>query len=151
VAHLSRCVTDGAFCFWFLLRTERHHDTANNLLSELTPLDGTHTATTSYTYNSVFQLTVTPNSGVTSDRANNVTWAAIYAANMLATNMGFLQDAHTDFNQTQRLQATAATYSMGLGKHPRGSNISGNPNTIDVGTKPNNNYGSLVSGLMNCF
>jgi YD repeat-containing protein len=52
VAHLSRRVTGGAFSFWFLLRTERHHDTANNLLSELTPLDGTHTATTSYTYNS---------------------------------------------------------------------------------------------------
>jgi hypothetical protein len=99
----------------------------------------------------VFQLTVTPNSGVTSDRANNVAWAANYAANMLATNMGFLQDAHTNFNQTQLLQATAATYDMGLGKHPRGSNISGNPNTIDVGTKPNNNYGSLVLGLMNCF
>jgi hypothetical protein len=99
----------------------------------------------------VFQLTVTPNSGVTSDQANNVTWAANYAATMLATNMAFLQDAHTNFNQTQLLQATAATYNMGLGKHPRGRNISGNPNTIDVGTKPNNNYGSLVLGLMNCF
>jgi len=41
-------------------------------------------------------------------------------------------------------QATAASYNFGLG------NISGNPNTINIGTTKNN-YGSNVEQLMACF
>jgi len=101
----------------------------------------------------VFQITVSSTSGVTAAQANNLPWAANYAANMLSTNMDFLQDAHPNFTPDQLLQATAATYNMGLGKNPIGSNISGNPATIDVGTspKPNGNYGSNVVNLMGCF
>jgi hypothetical protein len=52
VAHLSRCVTGGAFDFGSSSDLNVTYDSSKNLLSESTPLDGTHTATTSYTYNS---------------------------------------------------------------------------------------------------
>jgi soluble lytic murein transglycosylase-like protein len=99
----------------------------------------------------VFQITVSPNSGVTATQAGNLAWAANYAAAMLDSNMDFLgnQPQLQSFTQTQLLQATAASYNMGLG-NPRGSNFSGNPNTIDVGTKYNN-YGSNILLLMDCF
>jgi hypothetical protein len=48
------------------------------------------------------------------------------------------------FTPPQLLQATAASYNFGVG------NISGNPNTIDVGTT-GGNYGSTVVGMMACF
>jgi RHS repeat-associated protein len=60
VAHLSRCVTDGAFEFGSSSELNVTYDSSNNLLSESIPLDATHTATTSYTYTSFGEvLTVT--------------------------------------------------------------------------------------------
>jgi hypothetical protein len=48
---------------------------------------------------------------------------------MLSSNMATLSAAFPNFNSGQLLQATAASYNFGT------SNISGNPNTIDVGWK----------------
>ncbi|HEV3481173.1 MAG TPA: RHS repeat-associated core domain-containing protein [Candidatus Acidoferrales bacterium] len=93
----------------------------------------------------VFQITVSLSSGVTSAEARNLTWAANYAANMLNSNANYLAGKFPSFTPTQLLQATAASYNLGPG------GISGNPNTIDKGSKPHNNYGSLVLQLMNCF
>jgi hypothetical protein len=93
----------------------------------------------------VFQITVTsPPSGVTAAQAGNLTWAAGYAANMLNTNMAYLAKKFPQLTPAQLLQATAASYNFGTG------NISGNPNTIDVGTA-HNNYGQNVVQLTTCF
>lgn len=89
----------------------------------------------------VFQLT--NQRGVSSAQAFNLTFSANYAAGMLSSNMKYLSGAFS-FTPTQLLQATAASYNFGVG------NISGNPNTIDVGTT-GGNYGSTVVGMMACF
>jgi RHS repeat-associated protein len=99
----------------------------------------------------VFQIDLGANPGVQPAQAYNVDYAANFSANMLSSNMSFLAGAHPNFNSNQLAQATAATYNMGLGTHPKGKNISGNPNTIDKGTT-GGNYGSNVVALMNnCF
>jgi hypothetical protein len=67
-------------------------------------------------------------------------WAAVY----LASNEATLAAEFPNFTSAQLLQATAASYNFGTG------NIHGNPNNIDKGTT-NNNYGSNVVGLMDCF
>jgi RHS repeat-associated protein len=92
----------------------------------------------------VFQIDLGQNPNVTSSQAFNIPFAANFAANMLATNQSTLAAAHPNLSPTQLLQATAASYNFGTG------NISGNPNTIDVGTT-GGNYGSNVLGLMTCF
>ncbi|SRR6266849_4124924 len=89
----------------------------------------------------VFQLTNQP--GVSAAKAFNIPFAANYAAGMLSSNMKYLSGAFS-FTSAQLLQATAASYNFGVG------NISGNPNTIDVGTT-GGNYGSTVVGMMACF
>ena len=89
----------------------------------------------------VFQLT--NQRGVSPAQAFNIPFAANYAAGMLASNMNYLSGAFS-FTPSQLLQATAASYNFGVG------NISGNPNTIDVGTT-GGNYGSTVVGMMACF
>jgi hypothetical protein len=90
-----------------------------------------------------FQLTNQP--GVTVAQAFDLTYAANYAANMLSTNESILSNEFPAFTPDQLLQATAAAYNM---SGP--DQISGNPNTIDVGTT-GGNYGSNVVGLMSCF
>jgi RHS repeat-associated protein len=92
----------------------------------------------------VFQITVSGKSGVTPAQAGDLTWAANWAAKLLNSNMDTLAAAHQNLNPRQLLQATAAAYNFGT------KNISGNPNTIDVGTA-RNNYGSNVLNLMDCF
>jgi hypothetical protein len=92
----------------------------------------------------IFQITVSPDSGVTAAQASNVTFAANFAANMLATNMSTLATLYPNLDPQQLQQATAASYNFGT------PNITGNPNTIDVGSA-GNNYGSNILGLMNCF
>jgi RHS repeat-associated protein len=89
----------------------------------------------------VFQLTNQP--GVSAAQAFNLPFAANYAANMLSSNMNYLSNTFS-FTPSQLMQATAASYNFGTG------NISGNPNTIDVGTT-GNNYGRTVVDLMVCF
>jgi RHS repeat-associated protein len=89
----------------------------------------------------VFQLTNQP--GVSAAQAFNLPFAANYAAGMLSSNMNNLSSAFS-FTPAQLVQATAASYNFGTG------NISGNPNTIDVGTT-GGNYGSTVVGMMACF
>jgi len=92
----------------------------------------------------VFQITVSRSSGVTAQQAGNLTWAANYAANMLSSNLTTLSSKFPNFDPAHLLQATAASYNFGTG------NISGNPDTIDVGTT-GGNYGSNVVQLMDCF
>ena len=97
----------------------------------------------------VFQLTNQP--GVTAAEAYNLTFAANYAANMLSNNENILSNEFPAFTPDQLLQATAASYNIGTDPN---TGISGNPNTIDVGTAPggiHGNYGSNVVGLMSCF
>jgi uncharacterized protein RhaS with RHS repeats len=92
----------------------------------------------------VFQIDLGKNPDVTSAQAYNIQFAANFAANMLATNSNTLANQYPNLNATQLLQATAASYNFGTG------NISGNPNTIDVGST-GGNYGSNVLGIMACF
>ena len=92
----------------------------------------------------VFQIDLSEHPNVTVAQAFNVSWAANYAAGMLAGNESVLSAEFTNFTAAQLLQATAASYNLGVG------GISGNPSTIDVGT-PGGNYGSNVAGLMQCF
>lgn len=90
----------------------------------------------------VFQLTNQPN--VTSEQAYDLEFSSVYAANMLASNMGILSSKFPFFTSDQLLQATADSYNFGI------KNISGNTDTMDVGST-GNNYGSSVIGLMSCF
>jgi RHS repeat-associated protein len=92
----------------------------------------------------VFQIDLGQNPSVSSAQAFNISYAANYAAKTLAGNMVILGSEYPGLTPPQLLQATAASYNLGVG------GISGNPNTIDVGT-PNNNYGSNVMNLMSCF
>ena len=97
----------------------------------------------------VFQLTNQP--GVTKAQAFDLTFAANYAANMLSNNENILSNEFPAFTPDQLMQATAASYNIGTDPN---TGISGNPNTIDVGTAPGGirgNYGSNVVGLMSCF
>ncbi|HTX42091.1 MAG TPA: IPT/TIG domain-containing protein [Acidobacteriaceae bacterium] len=95
----------------------------------------------------VFQITVSPTSGVTADEASNLPWAADYAAGLLASNMAYLSQRFPDFTPAQLLRATAASYNMN--PYKRG-NFTGDPNPIDKGTA-RGNYGSNVVALMSCF
>ncbi len=91
----------------------------------------------------VFQLTNQP--GVTAAQADDLTFSANYAANMLSNNESYLSSQFPAFTPDQLLQATAASYNLGP------YDFSGNPNTIDVGSKPDGHYGSNVVNLMSCF
>ena len=93
----------------------------------------------------VFQLTVGPGVGqVTAAQAYNLAFAANYAAEMLASNASYLSANFPNLTSAQLLQATAASYNLGVGK------ISGNPDTIDVGSTKGN-YGSNIVAPMSCF
>ena len=92
----------------------------------------------------IFQLTVSPTSGISASQAEDLETAAFYASSELDDYMKQLQAKFPNFTPAQLLQATAAAYNFGV------SNISGNPNTIDVGTA-GGNYGSNVVQLMTCF
>ena len=92
----------------------------------------------------IFQIDIGKNPSVTEAQAYNLTFAADWAANLLATNMATLAVKYPDLDPLYLLQATAASYNFGT------KNISGNPATIDVGTT-GGNYGSNVLDLMDCF
>jgi len=91
-----------------------------------------------------FQIDLYHNPGVSQADALNLSFAANWAANLLATNMATLAAKFPNLTPTQLLQATAASYNFGTG------NISGNPATINVGSS-GGNYGSNVLNLMDCF
>lgn len=92
----------------------------------------------------VFQIDLGAHPNVTAAQAHDLTFAANYAANLLAHNMATLASRFPNFTHNQLLQATAASYNFGIG------NISGNPATIDQGTT-GNNYGSNILDLMDAF
>ena len=69
------------------------------------------------------------------------------AAKYLSSNMAIVAAKHPNFTGDVLLQATAASFNLGPYK------FSGNPATIDVGSKdtPTNSYGANVLQLMECF
>ena len=89
-----------------------------------------------------FQIDLGAHPDVSATQARDITFAANYAADLLAHNMNELVRLYPRFDD--RLQATAASYNFGLG------NLSGNPATIDVGST-GGNYGSNVVALMTAF
>lgn len=96
----------------------------------------------------VFQISINTATGVTTDQAGYLTFAAGWAAQSLNSNMAALAAKFPNFSPTQLLQATAASYNFGTG------NISGDPSTIDWGSAPGGaagNYGSNILALMDCF
>jgi RHS repeat-associated protein len=80
----------------------------------------------------VFQIDLGANPSVSRSQAFDIQWSADWAANYLYNNMTYLATQFPNLSPTQLLQATAASYNLGPG------GISGNPNTIDVGTTPGN-------------
>ncbi len=92
----------------------------------------------------VFQIDVGENPSVSERQALSIGWAAKWAANTLSANSAMLSRKYPNLDGTQLLQATAASWNLGVG------GISGNPNTIDVGST-GGNYGSNVLSLMDCF
>lgn len=93
----------------------------------------------------IFQIDLAHNPSVSQSDAENTLYAAAWAADPLRENMNKLGQMFPNFTPTQLFQATAASYNLGLG------GISGIPGTIDVGTRPTQNYGSNVLGIMKCF
>ena len=92
----------------------------------------------------VFQLT--PGPGITSAQAGDLAFSAGYAAQLLSDNRRLLARRLTNFTDSQLLHATIASYNIG----PGSDDITGNPNTIDVGTA-GDNYGRSVLDLRSCF
>ncbi len=91
-----------------------------------------------------FQIDLSENPSVTEAQAKDPEFAADWAANRLSANHDKLERQHPNLDADQLDQATAASYNFGT------SNISGNPDTIDVGTT-HGNYGSNVMDLTDCF
>jgi len=92
----------------------------------------------------IFQIDLIQNPSVSFQTAWNISSAASWVVSTLNANAATLAAKFPNFNADQLLQATAASYNFGV------KNISGNPNTIDVGTT-HNNYGSNIVKLMDCF
>lgn len=94
----------------------------------------------------VYQLTNQP--GVSRAQARDLTFAANYAANLLADNKRLMRRRFPQLTETQVMHAALAAYNFGP------NNISGNPATIDVGTagySQGRPYGENVLLLANCF
>jgi uncharacterized protein RhaS with RHS repeats len=94
----------------------------------------------------VFQIDLGENPLVPSSSAYDVTYAANYAAAMLADNMQIIAALDPNFDSAELMHATAASYNLG----PYKKGISGNPATID-NDSAHNNYGQNVLDLMSCF
>ena len=95
----------------------------------------------------IFQIDLGQNPGVTKEQALDPKWASNWAAARLSSNMAYLKSKFPGFTADELLQATAASYNLGLG------GISGNPSTTDVGThgQPPDRYGANVLQLRECF
>jgi RHS repeat-associated protein len=135
--------TAGTSISWTMLAAIGIRETGFNNVPQACPPGVTWGGPTCNGYG-IFQITISTKTGVTTAQAGNLTFAAGWATQLLGSNMAALSASFPNFTPTQLLQATAASYNFGTG------NISGNPNTIDVGTT-GGNYGSNVLGLMSCF
>jgi hypothetical protein len=95
----------------------------------------------------VFQIDITENPAVRASLAYDLFWAARWVAQSLASNMAALAAKFPHFTGTHLLQAAAASLNLGM------KNISGNPRTIDVGTRPltRQNYGMSVLTVIQCY
>jgi len=93
----------------------------------------------------IFQIDLGANPSVSAAQAFDPAFSANFAANMLSSNQDTLAAQHPNLSGAPLAQATAASYNFGVG------NISGNSNTIDVGTT-GGNYGANVLGIQSqCF
>lgn len=92
----------------------------------------------------MFQIDLYKHQDVSKEQALDVSFAALYAAQMLKDNMTTLESRYPAFTGDVLLQATFAAYNSGIG------NIHGNPDKIDTGTT-GNNYGANVLQLVQCF
>ena len=92
----------------------------------------------------IFQIDIGQTRRVSKGQASSLSWGATCAAKKLDMNYNSLAGRFPELNPQQLLQATAASYNLGLG------GISGNPATIDAGST-HEDYGSNVLDLMKCF
>lgn len=92
----------------------------------------------------VFQIDLRANPNVTRAQAMDVAWAADWAAARIAENLRYVRREYPRFTEAQAMQAALAAYNFHT------DDISGNPDTIDVGT-PGHNYGRNVRDIATCF
>ncbi|MBI1955337.1 MAG: hypothetical protein HYS38_02985 [Acidobacteria bacterium] len=91
-----------------------------------------------------FQIDIFNNNDITEQQAMELSSAAPYAAQRLARNRYILSRLYTG---NDLVHATAASWNMDPLKP---GNYTGNPATIDVGTK-GGNYGANILDIMECF
>lgn len=91
----------------------------------------------------VFQIDIGRNPQIPGADAENVTYAANWAAAQLTGNYAYFSQNRPSFTQDQLLQATAAAYNEGRG------NVGRSPGTIQKDSR--NHYGQNVLDLMDCF
>ena len=92
----------------------------------------------------VFQIDLRGNPEVPEARAMDVDWAADWAAARIAQNLRYMRREYPHFTEAQAMQAALAAYNFHT------DDISGNAETIDVGT-PGHNYGRNVRDIATCF
>lgn len=92
----------------------------------------------------VFQIDLGVHSNITKAQADDIAWSANWAANYIYNNMSYLGSKFPALDEDKLLQAAVASYNFGVG------NISGNPDTIDVGTT-GDDYGANVIGISKAF
>ena len=92
----------------------------------------------------VFQIDIGKNPSVTEAQANDINFAANFAANLLASNMSIIEQKNPNFVPEYIEQATAASYNLGP------TTFSGDPSKIDQGSA-GNDYGSNVVAIKGAF
>jgi len=94
----------------------------------------------------VFQITVSPQSGVTSSQAHNLAWAASWVANYLLGNEGSLRNSQGLSGDALAI-AVFDSYNAGLGGVNRALD---NGRTADSASA-NGHYGTTALQLTKCF
>ncbi|ATJ92855.1 hypothetical protein HK16_03400 [Acetobacter senegalensis] len=92
----------------------------------------------------VFQIDITKHPEVSEAQANDLNFAADWAANYLAQNKATIQQLNPNFTGQDLDHAVAASYNLGP------NSFSGDPSKIDIGST-GNNYGGNVLGMMPAF
>ncbi|MBI4480443.1 MAG: hypothetical protein HY651_10515 [Acidobacteria bacterium] len=97
----------------------------------------------------VFQIDLGQNPGVTEEQAEDIYWAADWAANRLASNARSLANSFSDLNAQTLIHATASSYNHGLGQVR--TNIR-NGVSLDLNSQgEDNGYGRNIMDIMQCF
>ena len=102
----------------------------------------------------VFQITVTPTSGVTAAQANDLMWASDWSAQYLFSNELYIAKHIQGLSSSQLLWMTVSSFNTGAGGQIKRYNRGESP---DYHTSPRGDgtfgdkYGQTVLGLMKCF